>query len=148
MNINYEILIVDDVSENIKVAINILKDSEYNFSFAVSGESALEILKTKRFDLILLDIMMPGIDGFKVCELVKKTPQIQDTPIIFVTAKVDIDSIEKGFKLGAYDYVTKPFYPTELKARVKTHLELYRAKRQLKANNINLNEQIKEMKNS
>ncbi len=143
MSHEYEILIVDDVSENIKVAISILKQDGYNFSFALNGKEALEVLKTKRFDLVLLDIMMPIIDGFKVCKIIKNTPQIKDTPVIFVTAKIDMDSIEEGFKLGAVDYVTKPFHPTELKARVKNHLELYRAKRQLKFNNINLHSKMK-----
>ncbi len=143
MSHEYEILIVDDVSENIKVAINILKQDGYNFSFALNGKEALEVLKTKKFDLVLLDIMMPILDGFKVCKIIKNTPQIKDTPVIFVTAKVDMDSIEEGFKLGAVDYVTKPFHPTELKARVKNHLELYRAKRQLKFNNINLHSKMK-----
>ena len=143
MSSEYEILIVDDVSENIKVAINILKQDGYNFSFALNGKEALEVLKTKRFDLVLLDIMMPIIDGFKVCKIIKNTPQIKDTPVIFVTAKIDMDSIEEGFKLGAVDYVTKPFHPTELKSRVKNHLELYRAKRQLKFNNINLHSKMK-----
>ena len=144
MSSSYEILIVDDISENIKVAINILKQDDYNFSFALNGRQALDVLKTKRFDLVLLDIMMPVLDGFSVCKVIKNTPQIKDTPVIFVTAKVDIDSIDAGFKLGAVDYVTKPFHPTELKARVKNHLELYRAKRQLKYNNISLHSRMKE----
>jgi len=143
MDYKYEILIVDDVSENIKVAISILKNDSYNFSYALSGEDAFEVLKTKRFDLILLDIMMPGVDGFKVCKVVKNTPAIKDTPIIFLSAKVDMDSIEKGFSLGASDYITKPFHSTELKLRVKNHLELYRAKKQLKAHNLTLNNQLK-----
>ena len=146
MSAEYNILIVDDVSENIKVAINILQKDEYNFSFALSGEQALEVLKTKRFDLVLLDIMMPGIDGFKVCKIIKNSPAIKDTPVIFVTAKVDIQSIEEGFNLGAVDYVTKPFHAIELKARVENHLELYRAKKQLKANNISLFNTIKDNK--
>ena len=143
MSVSYNILIVDDVSENIKVAISILKNDTYNFSYALNGKEALEVLKTKRFDLVLLDVMMPGIDGFKVCKIIKNTPAIQDTPVIFVTAKVDIDSIEEGFKLGAVDYVTKPFHPRELKSRVNNHLELYRAKKQLKRHNISLNEKLK-----
>lgn len=144
LSYKYELLIVDDVSENIKVAINILKQENYNFSYALNGQQAIDILKTKRFDLILLDIMMPGIDGFKVCKAIKNTPQIKDTPVIFLTAKIDINSVEQGFSLGAVDYVTKPFHPTELKSRVKNHLELYQAKKQLKLHNINLNTRIKE----
>jgi len=144
MRNSYEILIVDDVSENIKVAINILKQDNYNFSFALNGKEALEILKKKRFDLILLDIMMPIMDGFSVCKIVKNTPQISDTPIIFLTAKIDIQSVEEGFKLGAVDYITKPFHALELKSRVKNHLELYKAKKQLKSNNTSLNNKLTE----
>jgi putative two-component system response regulator len=140
---SYNILIVDDVSENIKVAINILQDERYNFSFALGGKQAIEVLRTKRFDLVLLDIMMPDVDGFEVCKIIKKSPSIQDTPVIFVTAKIDIASIEAGFNLGAVDYVTKPFHPTELKSRVNNHLELYRAKKKLKSNNISLYNTIK-----
>jgi putative two-component system response regulator len=140
---SYNILIVDDVSENIKVAINILQDERYNFSFALGGKQAIEVLRTKRFDLVLLDIMMPDVNGFEVCKIIKKSPSIHDTPVIFVTAKIDIASIEAGFNLGAVDYVTKPFHPTELKSRVNNHLELYRAKKKLKSNNISLYNTIK-----
>jgi len=146
MQKKYEILIVDDVSENIKIAINILKNERYNFSYALSGKQAIEVLKTKRFDLILLDIMMPGIDGFTLCKMIKNTPAIEDTPVIFVTAKIDVESIEQGFKLGAVDYVTKPFHPAELRVRVKNHLELYRYQRDLKSSNSKLTHEIKEVK--
>lgn len=142
----YEILIVDDVSENIKVAISILKSDNYNFSYAHDGQSAIEVLKTKRFDLILLDVMMPGIDGFHLCKIIKNSPAIKDTPIIFLTAKVDIDSVTKGFELGAVDYVTKPFHPQELKSRVANHLELYRFRKELTLKNKELNHEIKDVK--
>jgi len=142
MTTKYEILIVDDVSENIKIAISILKNDNYNFSYALNGESAIEILKTKRFDLLLLDIMMPGIDGFKLARMIKNTPAIKDTPIIFVTAKIDINSIEEGFKIGAVDYVTKPYHPVELKVRVENHLELYDFRKQLSKDNKNLKKDI------
>jgi len=147
MSSSYEILIVDDVSENIKVAISILKRDDYNFSYALNGQQAIEILKTKRFDLILLDIMMPGIDGFQLCKIIKNSPAIADTPIIFLTAKVDIESVAKGFELGAVDYVTKPFHPIELKSRVSTHLELYRHRKDLKKSNKKLNNEIITVKN-
>ena len=143
----YEILIVDDVSENIKVAISILKNDNYNFSYATNGQSAIEILKTKRFDLILLDVMMPGIDGFHLCKIIKNSPAIKDTPVIFLTAKVDIDSMTKGFELGAVDYVTKPFHPQELKSRVANHLELYRFRKELALKNKKLNHEIIDVKN-
>ena len=139
MELSYNVLIVDDISDNIKVAMNILKESNYNFSFALNGKQALDIIKTKSFDLILLDIMMPEMNGFEVCKILKKDPATKDIPIIFLTAKADIDSITEGFKLGAVDYITKPFYADELISRVATHLELYRAKCVLQQNNLDLN---------
>jgi len=142
MQKKYEILIVDDVSENIKVAISILKNESYNFAYALNGQQAIEILKTKRFDLLLLDVMMPGIDGFKLGRIIKNSPSVKDTPIIFLTAKVDIESVEEGFNIGAVDYVTKPFHPIELKSRVANHLELYRYRKELKSNNTKLTNEI------
>lgn len=144
MSYKYEILIVDDVSENIQVAISILKQDNYNFSFALSAKQAIEIIKTKHFDLMLLDVMMPEIDGFALAKMIKNTKAIKDTPIIFLTAKVDIESVEKGFSLGAVDYVTKPFHPIELKSRVANHLELYRYRRELARSNKKLTHEIDE----
>jgi len=142
MSADYNVLIVDDVSDNIKVAMNILKENNYNFSFALNGKQALEIIKTKSFDIILLDIMMPQMNGFEVCEHLKKDPQTHDIPVIFLTAKADLDSLSKGFKVGAVDYITKPFYADELISRVKTHIELYRAKKVLQQNNLDLHVKI------
>jgi len=138
MQLNYHILIVDDVADNIQVAMNILKEENYDFSFATSGEAAVTLLSDTPFDLILLDIMMPGIDGYEVCRTIKKNPQFSDIPIIFLTAKADVDSISKGFKVGGVDYIVKPFHANELLARVKTHLELYHAKALLKHHNLSL----------
>jgi len=138
MNFKYQILIVDDVTDNIQVAMNILKEENYEFAFATSGEDALDLLRNTHFDLILLDIMMPGIDGYEVCRRVKKDEMNKDIPVIFLTAKADVDSIEKGFKSGGVDYIIKPFHANELLARVKTHLELYRAKVLLLHHNISL----------
>lgn len=142
MDISYNVLIVDDVSDNVQVAMNILRENNYNFSFALNGEQALEIIKTKKFDIILLDIMMPQMNGFEVCKILKNDPLTQDIPIIFLTAKADVDSITEGFRLGAVDYITKPFYADELLSRVATHLELYRAKSVLKQNNLDLNVKV------
>jgi putative two-component system response regulator len=142
----YEILIVDDVSENIKIAISILQNKSYNFSYALNAHSAIEILKSKRFDLLLLDVMMPEIDGFQLATMVKNTPVIQDTPIIFVTAKIDINSISRGFQIGAVDYVTKPYHPIELRARVANHLELYSFRKNLAKANKHLQQDIKKAK--
>ncbi len=142
MDISYNVLIVDDVSDNIKVAMNILKENNYNFSFALNGRQTLDLIKTTKFDIILLDIMMPQMSGFDVCKILKSDPYTQDIPIIFLTAKADIESITEGFKLGAVDYIVKPFYADELISRVATHLELYRAKLVLKQNNLDLNVKI------
>ncbi len=143
MELNYDLLIVDDVSENIQVAMNILKEQGYNFSYALNGTEAIELLKNNHFDLVLLDVMMPDIDGFKVCEFMKSDPRLGDIPVIFLTARVDVDSIAKGFGVGGVDYITKPFHGNELIVRVKTHLELYHAKKLLQQNNIVLQHKLK-----
>ncbi|MCU4677444.1 response regulator [Catenovulum sp. 2E275] len=134
----YHILIVDDVADNIQVAMNMLKEQAYQFTFALNGQQALDLSLQHNFDLILLDIMMPGMDGYQVCRLLQQDEKTKDIPIIFLTAKVDIDSISKGFRLGAVDYITKPFHSEELIARVKNHLELYSARKTLKTLNLNL----------
>jgi len=138
MELSYNVLIVDDVTDNIQVAMNILKEEHYNFSFAKNGESALELLQKSSFDIVLLDIMMPGIDGYEVCTRMKENPVLQDIPVIFLTAKADSDSMTRGFEVGGVDYITKPFHADELLVRVKTHLELYKAKELLKEHNISL----------
>ena len=138
MNLSGSILIVDDVLENIQVAMNILKEDSYDFSFAKSGYEALELMKENNFDLVLLDIMMPGIDGFEVCKRMQEEASLRDIPIIFLTAKSDIDSIAKSFEVGGVDYIIKPFHALELLARVKTHIGFYKAKQVLKSNNLTL----------
>jgi two-component system sensor histidine kinase/response regulator len=127
----YNILIVDDVPDNIKIAANILQREDYELSFATSSNDALDKVNSNKFDLILLDIMMPEMDGFQVGKQIKSNPATNDIPIIFLTAKTDTESIVKGFELGAVDYVTKPFNSAELLARVKTHLTLQHAKEEL-----------------
>lgn len=139
------ILIIDDNVDNIQVGMNILREDGYDFSFATEGQEALALLESdaKKFDLILLDIMMPGIDGFHICRLIKENPEIQDIPIIFLTAKVDVESISEGFSSGAIDYITKPFHAEELIARVRTHVQLYHARLLLQQHNISLETKIK-----
>jgi putative two-component system response regulator len=144
MDLAYHILIVDDIVDNIQIAMNILKEENYDFSYATSGEEALELLRNTHFDLVLLDIMMPEMDGYTVCEKIKSTERLKDIPVIFLTAKSDIDSITKGFKTGGVDYIVKPFHPEELIARVRTHLELYHAKNILRHHNITLKTKIEE----
>jgi len=125
----FKILIVDDVPQNIQIAASILQNDNYQIAFAQDGPTALAQVENNRFDLILLDIMMPQMDGFEVCRCIRNRPDSRDTPIIFLTAKNDTDSVVKGFALGAMDYLSKPFNGAELQARVTTHLELYRAKK-------------------
>lgn len=138
------ILIVDDITDNIKIAMNILQEDNYEFSFATHWKETIELINQDNvlFDLILLDIMMPEIDGFALCKKIKQNPRYKDTPIIFLTAKVDIDSIRKGFSLGGVDYITKPFHSDEILARVKTHVQLHQAKVLLKTHNIALESKI------
>ncbi len=132
------ILVVDDVMENIQIVMNILKEEDYTLSFATDGEEALELVKNNDFDLILLDIMMPKLNGFEVCKKLKSDDALKDIPIIFLTAKSDIDSVEKGFKLGGVDYIIKPFHAEEMINRVKNHLELFQSKKLLKQQNTSL----------
>lgn len=144
MDLHYNILIVDDVADNIQVAMNILKEENYSFSFAMSGTEALSLVEHNLFDLILLDVMMPEINGFDVCEKLHNDPRFSDIPVIFLTAKVDVDSVTRGFASGGVDYITKPFNADELLARVRTHLELYRAKAVLKHHNLSLQVKMQE----
>jgi putative two-component system response regulator len=141
---NSRILIVDDVIDNIRVAMTILKEDGYEFSFAHNGSEALRLISadTEAFDLILLDIMMPGVNGFEVCGKLKENANTADIPIIFLTAKIDVDAISRGFELGGIDYITKPFHANELLARVKTHLELSQAKQLLKQHNLYLKTKV------
>lgn len=119
------ILIVDDQSSNIKVIGETLKGL-YDIQFARSGREAMDMVDENPPDLILLDIMMPGIDGYEVCRRLKDKRKSAEIPIIFITARDDACDETKGFNLGAVDYITKPFNPDIVKARVKTHIELKR----------------------
>ncbi len=127
-----KVLIVDDVTKNIQVVANFLQQAGYEINFAVSGDSALNHIQQEKFDLILLDIMMPEMDGFEVCQKLKDNDETKDIPVIFLTAKTDIESIKKAFNAGGVDYITKPFNKAELLARVKTHLELQQQKKDLR----------------
>ncbi len=125
------ILIVDDNVKNLQVLGGFLKIEGLSVEFALDGNSALRWLDKKKFDLILLDIMMPGMDGYEVCSVIKKNPLISDIPVIFITAKTDSESIVKGFETGAVDYITKPFIQSELIIRVKTQLSVSKSKEKI-----------------
>jgi diguanylate cyclase (GGDEF)-like protein/PAS domain S-box-containing protein len=140
----YSILIVDDTPENIQVVAGVLGPLGYDLSFAVSGADALELVSTERYDLVLLDIMMPGMSGFEVAERMGKDSRMREVPIIFLTARSDEEGMEQGFKLGGVDYITKPFNHTELLARLRRHLEFYRQRRVIKERNRLLELEIKQ----
>jgi two-component system sensor kinase FixL len=127
---NIKILVVDDTRANVNVLSETLGGQGYEIFVALSGEMALKILKKANPDLILLDVMMPGIDGYEVCSEIKADDETKDIPIIFLTAKTDQADIVKGFNLGAIDYVTKPFQHEELLARVDTQVRLRKIQRE------------------
>lgn len=124
------LLVVDDTPANIDVLAGMLKD-DYQIKVAKNGEIALKIAKRLPLDLILLDIMMPGIDGFEVCRRLKSDHTTRHIPIIFVTAKITAEDELKGLELGAVDYITKPFNPPIVLQRVKTQLALFNQSREL-----------------
>ncbi|MBF0135885.1 MAG: response regulator [Magnetococcus sp. DMHC-1] len=117
------ILIVDDVRSNVKILVDILR-SDYEISVALDGLSALEVVARECPDLVLLDIMMPDMDGYEVCRRLKLDEKSRGLPVIFVTARDDGQDEARGFELGAVDYISKPFNKAVVKARVKSHLEL------------------------
>lgn len=121
---NGVILIVDDNPTNLSVLSIALKAAGYRTRVAMDGESAIEQIQADAPELILLDVQMPGIDGFETCLRLKANPTTQDIPIIFITASVDLDNKVKGLSIGAVDYITKPFQQEEVLARVRVHLEL------------------------
>jgi adenylate cyclase len=124
------VLIVDDAPENIDILGNALTD--YRRSVAMNGEKALQrAMSDNPPDLILLDVMMPGMDGFEVCRRLKAEPRTRDIPVIFVTAKGEVEDETLGFALGAVDYITKPISPPIVQARVKTHLMLKLARERI-----------------
>jgi len=152
MKINYNVLVVDDVEKNLQLIGNLLKDKGISITFATNGKQGLMAAKKKKPDLILLDIMMPEMDGYEVCEKLKGNKETKDIPIIFLTAKNEMEDLVKGFALGAVDYITKPFKKEELISRVLTHLELKRSrdiiedqKQQLELKNISILEHSKKV---
>jgi len=118
------ILTVDDKPQNLQFLGKLLSNNGYEVAMAQSGAQALTFVKTEFPDLILLDVMMPDMDGYEVCEKLKAGIPTRHIPVIFLTAKSDARDIVKGFEAGGVDYVTKPFHSAELLARIKTHIEL------------------------
>jgi sigma-B regulation protein RsbU (phosphoserine phosphatase) len=137
------VLVVDDEPNNLKLMRQVLA-GKYRLAFATTGPMALEIVPTVRPDLILLDVMMPGMDGYEVCRHLKDDPTTRDIPVIFVTAKSDESDESTGFAAGAVDYITKPFRPLIVQARVKNHLELKQARESLRRQNEILEQRVEE----
>ncbi len=140
-----KILIVDDTPANIQILDETLKD-EYEIYFSLNGKDALQNAATVIPDLILLDIMMPEMDGYEVCRTLKKNSLLMDIPVIFITALDQADHETKGLELEAVDYITKPFNPAIVRLRVKNHLELKKHRDALALQNAKLQEALSKIK--
>jgi PleD family two-component response regulator len=140
-----KILIVDDTPANIQILDETLKD-EYEIYFALNGKDALHHAETAMPDLILLDIMMPDMDGYEVCRTLKNNLLLKNIPVIFITALDQANHETKGLDLGAIDYITKPFNPTIVRLRVKNHLELKKHRDSLTLRNAELQEALAKIK--
>lgn len=136
------ILIIDDNTKNLQVLANILNSNNYDVEIGISGFDVFNWLEHEVFDLLLLDIMMPEIDGFEVCRRIRQNKQFDLMPIIFISAKTDSQSMVEGFDSGGQDYISKPFDQAELLARVKTHIELRKSKETLETLNSNLEQLV------
>lgn len=123
------ILIIDDAPSSLKVVANILGGNGYRLALAESGADALNFIAEKRPDLILLDIVMPDMDGFEVCRKLKESENTASIPVIFLTGHADNHSVTRSYDLGGVDYITKPFNAAEMQIKVKTHLELAKLKK-------------------
>jgi phosphoserine phosphatase RsbU/P len=136
------VLVVDDAPANLHAVHSILKN-DFKIRVATSGAKALELVKVKPHpDLILLDVMMPEMDGYEVCGILKATPEVRDIPVIFLTGKTEADDETKGFEVGAVDYIHKPFSPAVMRARVHTHLRLRETREQLARQLLYINNEL------
>ena len=137
-SLHANILIVDDVEDNLEILGDLLTFDGYNVKAARSGEAALKLAQESRPDLMLLDILMPGMDGFEVCSRLKADDRTKDIPVIFVSSMTDIDSKVQGFKVGGVDYINKPFQHAEILVRINTHITMLRLRKHLEEQNAEL----------
>jgi two-component system sensor histidine kinase/response regulator len=144
INIMERILVVDDNPKNIQLLGNILSEHNYDVEYAQSGPEAIELIDSEDFDLILMDVMMPELDGYEACKRIKKIDKKSEIPLIFITAKTGNESITHGFECGGVDYISKPFNTAELLARVETHISLKLNKDRLRDMNTMLEMKVKE----
>ncbi|MCK5537497.1 MAG: response regulator [Bacteroidales bacterium] len=138
------VLIVDDIADNLNIAASAIIGHDINVILAQSGEQAIATTEKFHPDLILLDIMMPEMNGFEVCELLKSKSETKDIPVIFLTAMEDAKNIVEGFSLGAVDYITKPFHLEEVLVRVQTHLSISRLRKEIEEANSLLEQKVTE----
>ncbi|BCL38299.1 sensor histidine kinase [Nostoc sp. MS1] len=140
------ILVVDDTPTNLQVLFDLLTEKGYRVAIAKNGETALQRLQMSQPNLILLDVMMPGIDGFETCQRLKANPATGDIPVIFMTALSDSVDKVKGLSLGAVDYITKPIQNEEVLARIRVHLQLRHATRSMEQRTQELNQALESLK--
>jgi signal transduction histidine kinase len=140
-----DILIVDDTPANLRLLAQLLTEHGYKVRAVLNGQRAIEAAQAQVPDLILLDVMMPELDGYAVCQRLKSLPATREVPVIFISALDEADDKVKAFTAGGVDYVTKPFEPREVLARVQTHLMLHRLTRQLAAVNVDQAQQLDEL---
>ena len=139
---SYTVLIVDDVVANLSLLIDQLLSEGYQIRVAESGESALQRVQTSRPDIVLIDVNMPGMDGFETCRRLKAEPDMADVPVLFLTVLSDMDDKARGYAAGGVDYITKPADRLEVLLRVRTHLELARLRRELAQHNAELESRV------
>ena len=140
MTIGGNILVVDDTKENLRILADALGEEGYKVRPALSGRMALEAARKELPDLILLDILMPGMDGYEVCGILKADQVLKDVPVIFISALNEVGDKMKGFSAGGVDYISKPFQTEEVLARVKTHLKLRKLQKDVEEKNTRLRE--------
>lgn len=134
------VLVVDDMPRNLQILSTILDNEGYDITFANNGKQAIDVANSALPDLILLDVMMPEMDGFEACKILKSQEKTKDIPIIFITGRSQSEDIVKGFKAGAVDYVTKPFNTIEMISRIQNHLDLKLSKDRIIETNHKLEE--------
>ncbi|MBC6907383.1 sigma-54-dependent Fis family transcriptional regulator [Saccharophagus sp. K07] len=139
------ILVVDDVVTNVQLLAQALEPAGYEILVAQNGRDALRIAERAQPGLILMDVMMPGLDGVATCRLLKQNPELADIPVIFITALDERESVVKGFTAGGVDYIVKPFHPEEVLRRVENHLNLHRLARSLEQSNRELKLRLAEL---
>ena len=139
---DYTVLIVDDVVDNLHLLIDHLLSEGYQVRIAANGESALRRIRTHKPDIVLLDVNMPGMDGFETCRRLKAEPEMADVPVLFLTVASDLDDKARGFAAGGVDYITKPVDRAEVLLRLRTHLELARLRREQARHNAELESRV------